>query len=131
MVILNWLLPRYVPLTQIALTMLSSVYGTMDSSGMLSSTSRLTLMVALPMYSTQRLSTNRMSIGMSIVARTRAKQGRSHRRSTVRLRMLPSVVVLRQLSKVIGGTGADVGGMVPCVSWQPQALQVQVLLTCA
>ena len=99
----------------------------MDSSGMLSSTSRLTLMVALPMYSTQRLSTNRMSIGMSIVARTRAKQGRSHRRSTVRLRMLPSVVVLRQLSKVIGGTGADVGGMVSCVSWQPQALQVQVL----
>ncbi len=39
--------------------------------------------------------------------------------------------VLRQLSKVIGGTGADVGGMVSCVSWQPQALQVQVLLTCA
>ena len=65
-------------------------------------------------------------MGTSMVARTRAKQGRSHRRSTVRLRMMPSVVVLRQLSKVMGGTGAEVGGTVSWVSWLPQVLHWQV-----
>ncbi len=87
-----------------------------------SSTSLLTVMTPLPMYSTQRLSTNRMSIGTSILQRTRAKQGRSHRRSTVRSRMVPSVVVERQLSKVMGGTGADVGATVSVLSLllQPQ-----------
>ena len=81
--------------------------------------------------STQRLSTNRMSMGTSMVARTRAKQGRSQRRSTVRLRMVPSVVVERQLSKVMGGTGAEVGVAVSVVSEHPQELQEQVFTTCA
>lgn len=48
-------------------------------------------------------------MGTSTVQRTRAKQGRSHSRSTLRLRMVPSVVVERQLSKVMGATGAEVG----------------------
>ena len=79
------------------------------------------------MYSTQRLSTNRMSMGTSILQRTRAKQGRSHRRSTDRLRMVPSVVVERQLSNVMGGTGGLVGGTVSVLSSQQQ-LQLQQLL---
>ena len=96
----------------------------MDSSGMDRRTSLSTVMTPLPMYSTQRLSTNRMSMGTSILQRTRAKQGRSHRRSTERLRMVPSVVVERQLSNVMGGTGGLVGGTVSVASSQQQLQQL-------
>ena len=77
----------------------------MDSSGMESSTSRSTVTTPRPMYSRQFASVKRMSMGTSTWPRTRAKQGRSHRRSTERLRMVPSVVVERQLSKVMGIVG--------------------------
>lgn len=65
-----------------------------------------------------------MSMGTSILQRTRAKQGRSHRRSTERLRMVPSVVVERQLSNVMGGTGGLVGGTVSVASSQQQLQQL-------
>ena len=45
--------------------------------------------------------------------------------------MVPSVVVERQLSKVMGGTGAEVGVAVSVVSEHPQELQEQVFTTCA
>ena len=51
MVMRNWPSPRYVPETQMALTRLSSVNGTMDSSGMASSTSLFTDSVARPIHS--------------------------------------------------------------------------------
>ena len=72
-------------------------------------------------------------MGTSILQRTRAKQGRSHRRSTVRLRIVPCVLVERHDSKVMGGTGADVGATVSVVSDpHPQLqLQLQVLATIA
>ena len=44
-------------------------------------------------------------MGTSIWQRTRPKHGLSHRRSTDRLRITPSVEVERQLSKVIGIVG--------------------------
>lgn len=77
----------------------------MDSSGMDSRTSLFTVTTPRPMYSRQFASVNRMSIGTSILQRTRAKQGRSHRRSIVRSRMVPSVDVERQLSNAMGMTG--------------------------
>ncbi len=98
----------------------SRLKGTMESSGTASSTSRLTVTVPLPMYSTQRLSVNRMSMGICRLPRTRAKQGRSHRRSTDRLLMSTSMLLERQDSNVIGGTGVEVGGASSVSALQPQ-----------
>lgn len=92
-----------------------------------SSTSRSTLTTPLPMYSIQRLSTKSMSIGTSTVQRTRAKQGRSHKRSTLRLRIDASVVDERQLSKVMGGMGGEFGTMVSPQVSQPLAQALQLL----
>ena len=72
------------------------------------------------MYSRQVESVKRMSMGTSICPRTRAKHGLSHRRSTLRLRMVPSVAVERQLSKVMGMFGCVFVTSAACSFVMPQ-----------
>ena len=72
----------------------------MDSSGIASSTSLFTATLARPIHSWQFWSVKSTSTGMLTVPLTRAYCGRSHRRSMVRLLIVPQVVDERQLSNV-------------------------------
>lgn len=119
-----------------ALTRLSIVKGTMDSSGMASRTSFATLIVVWPIHSWHRESTNSTSTGTEILARTRPNCGLSQSRSMVRSEMAPFVVELRQLSNVQLPTGVGSGQGLFCAfstasSWvtgleQPRQAQLHV-----